>query len=188
MSRQEIWADQTRQYEYNLGIVWGRRQESNVLKWPVMEIPYTETRYREWNPLSSVLNIICLNRPFTERPKWKVKVKVAQSHLTLRSHGLHSPWNSPGPNTGVGSLSLLQGILPTQGSHPGLPHCRQILYQLSQKGSPRILEWVTYPLSRGIIQTQESNRGLLHCRQILYQQSYQRSPLSTYYASSTGLW
>ena len=39
----------------------------------------------------------------------------------LRPHGLYSPWNSPGQNTGVGSLSLLQGIFPTQGSNPGLP-------------------------------------------------------------------
>ena len=45
------------------------------------------------------------------------------------------------------SLSLLQGIFPTQGSNPGLLHCRQILYQLSHKGSPRILEWVAYPFS-----------------------------------------
>ena len=51
---------------------------------------------------------------------------------SLRPHGLYSPWNSPGQNTGVGSLSLLQGIFPTQGSNPGLMHCRQILYQLSQ--------------------------------------------------------
>ena len=43
------------------------------------------------------------------------------------------PWNSPGQNTGVGSLSLLQGIFPTQGSNPGLPHCRRILFQLSHK-------------------------------------------------------
>ena len=48
-----------------------------------------------------------------------------------------SPWNSPGHSTGVGSLSLLQGIFLTQGSNPGLPHCRQILYQVSHKGSPR---------------------------------------------------
>ena len=58
---------------------------------------------------------------------------------------IYSPWNSPGQNTGVGSLSLLQGVFPTQGSNPGLPNCRQILYQLSHKGSPRILEWVTIP-------------------------------------------
>ena len=49
----------------------------------------------------------------------------------------------------MGSLSLLQGIFPIQGSNPILPHCGQILYQLSHKGSPRILEWVAYPFSSG---------------------------------------
>ena len=49
---------------------------------------------------------------------------------------LHSPWNSPGQNTEVGSFSLLQGIFLIQGSNPGHPHCRQILYQLTHKGSP----------------------------------------------------
>ena len=52
-------------------------------------------------------------------------------------------------NTRVDSLSLLQGIVPTQGSNPGLPHCRWILYQLSHKGNPRILEWVGYHFSSG---------------------------------------
>jgi len=66
---------------------------------------------------------------------------------SLPPHELYSPWNSPGLNTGMGRLSLLQGIFPTQGSKPGLLHCRQILYQLSHKGSPRILEWVAYPIS-----------------------------------------
>ena len=60
---------------------------------------------------------------------------------SLWSHGLYSPWNSPGQNTGVGSCCLLQGIFPTQGLNPGLPPCRQILYQLSHQGSPRTL-WV----------------------------------------------
>ena len=55
---------------------------------------------------------------------------------TLRPHGLYSPWNFPSQNTGVGSLSLLEGIFPTQGLNSGLLHCRQILYQLSHKGSP----------------------------------------------------
>ena len=68
---------------------------------------------------------------------------------SLRPHGLYSPWNSPGQNTGVASLSLLQGIFPTQGLNPGLLHCRQILYQLSHKRSPRTLEWVAYPFSSG---------------------------------------
>ena len=65
----------------------------------------------------------------------------------LRLHGLHSPWDSPGQNTGVGSLSLFQGIFPTQGLNPGLGHCRWILYQLSQKGSPRVVEWKAYCFS-----------------------------------------
>ena len=52
---------------------------------------------------------------------------------SLRPRGL--TWNSPGQNTGVGSRSLLQGITSTQGLNLGLPHCRQILYQLSHKGS-----------------------------------------------------
>ena len=67
---------------------------------------------------------------------------------SLPPHGLYSSWNSPGQNTGVSSLFLLQGIFPTQGLNPGLPHCRQILYQLSHKGSPIIiLKWVAYPFS-----------------------------------------
>ena len=47
------------------------------------------------------------------------------------THGLYSPWNSPGQNTGVGSLSLLQRIFPTQELNWGLLHCRRTLYQLS---------------------------------------------------------
>ena len=53
---------------------------------------------------------------------------------SLQPHGLYSPWNSLGQNIGMGSLSLLQGIFPTQGSSPGLPHCRWILYHLSYQG------------------------------------------------------
>ena len=62
---------------------------------------------------------------------------------------VYGPWNSPGQNTGVDSLSLLQGIFPPQGLNPGLPHCWQILYQLSHKGKPSILEWVACPFSIG---------------------------------------
>ena len=69
---------------------------------------------------------------------------------SLQPHGQYSPWNSPGQNTGEGSLSLLQRIFPTQGSNPGLLHCGQILYQLSHKGSPRILECVAYPFFRNL--------------------------------------
>jgi len=56
---------------------------------------------------------------------------------SLQLHGLYSSWNSPGKNTGVGSLSLLQGIFPTQGSNTGLLHYRGILYQLSYQESQK---------------------------------------------------
>ena len=49
----------------------------------------------------------------------------------------YSSWNYIGQNTGVGSLSLLQEIFPIWESNPGLPHCRQILCQMSHKGSAR---------------------------------------------------
>ena len=77
---------------------------------------------------------------------------------SLRPHVLYSPQNSSGQNTGVGSISLLQGIFPTQGSNPGLPHCRRILYQLSYQGSPRILEWVACPFSSGSSQPRSWTR------------------------------
>ena len=80
---------------------------------------------------------------------------------SLEPHRLYSLWDSPGQNTGVGSLSLLQGNFPTQGSNPGLLHCRQILSQLSHKGSPRILEWVAYPFSRG--SSHPRNRTRVSC-------------------------
>ena len=69
--------------------------------------------------------------------KVKVKLKVAVVSDSLWPHGLYSRWNSPGQNTRVGSLSLLQGILPTQGLNPGLPYCKWMLYQLSHKGSSK---------------------------------------------------
>ena len=88
--------------------------------------------------------------------------KVYESHSVVSDplwpHGLYRPCNSPGQNTGVGSLSLLQRIFPTQGLNPGLPHGRQILYQLSQKGSPRILEWVVYTFSSESSQPRNQTR------------------------------
>ena len=60
---------------------------------------------------------------------------------SLRPHRLGPtrllcPWNFPGNSTGVDCHFLLQGIFPTQGSNPGLLHCRQMLYRLSHQGSP----------------------------------------------------
>ena len=80
---------------------------------------------------------------------------------SLWAHGLYSPWNSPGQNIGVGSLFLLQGIFPAQRFNPGLQQFTRILYQLSHKGSPRILEWVAYPFSSG--SSRPRNRTVVSC-------------------------
>ena len=74
---------------------------------------------------------------------------------SLQPYGLYSPGNSPSQNPGVGSLSLLQGIFPTQRSNPGLLHCRQILYSLRPPGKPKntrlvslsLLQWIFLTLS-----------------------------------------
>ena len=90
--------------------------------------------------------------PFpSSRKRFSLVLSESESSILLSV----TPWtvesmNSPGQNTGVGSPFLLQGIFPTQGLNPGLPHYRQIFfYQLSHQGSPRILEWAVYPFSRG---------------------------------------
>ena len=93
-----------------------------------------------WLPVKSSLKLLCSPVYYVgweDSKGWKVK--VAQSCPTLCDFGLYSPYNCPGQNTRVGSLSLLQGIFPTQGLNPGLPHCRWILYQLSHQRSPRWL-------------------------------------------------
>ena len=68
---------------------------------------------------------------------------------SLQPHGLLQSMGFSRPEYWMGTLSRLQGIFLTQGSNPGLPHCRRTLYQLSHQESPRILEWVAYPFSRG---------------------------------------
>ena len=102
-------------------------------------------------------NLYLIDWNTKEQTGLRPEVKWSQSGLVISNslwpHGLYSPWNSPGQNTGVGSFSFLQGIFPTQGLNPGLLHCRQILYQLSRKGSPRILEWVAYSFSSGSSQS-----------------------------------
>ena len=76
----------------------------------------------------NILYLICVSK--------SESVSCSVESNSLRPHGLQPtrllcPWDSPGKNTGVGSHSLLQGIFPTQGSNPGLWHCRQILYCLN---------------------------------------------------------
>ena len=94
---------------------------------------------RKWDGIERDCAVLCL---------------AVQSHPTLCDPtdcslpGSSVHGDSPGKNTGVGYHALLQATFPTQGSNLGLPHCRQILYQLSHQGNPRILEWVAYPFSR----------------------------------------
>ena len=84
--------------------------------------------------------------------KFKKWLKVTQLCPTLlRPHGLYSPWNSPGQNTGVGSLSLLHGFFPTQGLNPGLLHCRWILYHLRYQGSQSLKSRLADNISRVIL-------------------------------------
>ena len=104
-----------------------------------------------------LLQVACLGKGNTlssllvKSESESVSRSVVSNSLWL--HGLYSPWNSPDQNTGVDSHSLFLGLFSTQGLNPGLPHCRWILYQLSHKGSPRILEWVVYPFSSRSSQT-----------------------------------
>ena len=97
---------------------------------------------------------------------------------SLRSHGLYSPWNSPGQNTGENNLSFLQGIFPTQGQNP---HCRSSTLKADSipaepQRKPKNTGVGSLSLLQRIFPTQESNWGLQHRRRVLYQLSYQGNP------------
>ena len=96
---------------------------------------------------------------------FKVKVKVSQSCLTLcdpMDYTVHGILQA-----GVGSPSLLQGIFPTQGSNPGVPHCRKIFLPAEPQGKPQNTGMGSLSLLQQIFPIQELNWGLLHW--ILYQ-------------------
>ena len=93
---------------------------------------------------------------------------------SLQPHGLYSPWNSPGQNTGMGSCSPLQGS--SQPSAPRSPSSHADSLPAEPQGKPTNTEVGSLSLLQQIFLTQEANQGLLHCRQILYQLSYEGSP------------
>ena len=103
---------------------------------------------------------------------WTLQIEewVRESHSvmsdSLQPHGLHSPWNSPGQNTGVGSLSLLQGNLdlPNPGIKPRSPTLRADSLPAETQGKPKNTGVGSLSFLQGIFLTQESNWGLLHCR------------------------
>ena len=131
--------------------------QARILAWVAFPFSKGSSQPRDQTQVSCVAG-----RFFTN---WATREAHSESHSVVSNslwlHSLCSPWNSPGQNAGVGSLSLLQGIFPTQGSNPDLPHCRWILYQLSHKRSPRILEWVAYPFSNG--SSQPRNQTWVSC-------------------------
>ena len=100
--------------------------------------------------------------------KWSESLSVVSD--SLWAHGLYSPWNSPGQNTVVGSLSLLPGIESRS------PTLQADSLSAEPQGKPKNSEVGSLSLLQRIFPTQESNRGLLHRRWILYQLSYERSP------------
>ena len=87
---------------------------------------------------------------------------------SLRPRELYSSWNSPGQNTGVGSLSLLQGNLPNPGIEPRSPALQADSLLAEPPGKPKKTGVGSLSLLQGIFPTQESNQGFLHCRWILY--------------------
>ena len=108
-------------------------------RWPGFSVHgILQARILEWVAIPSFRGIFLAqgsNSHLLSLLHWQVGILPPAPPGTLWPPQ-YSPWNSPGQNTGVGSLSLLQRAFPTQGLNPGLPHCRRILYQLSQKGSP----------------------------------------------------
>ena len=105
--------------------------------------------------------------------KWSESRSVVSN--SLLPHGLYSPWNPPGNNTGVGSLSLLQRTFPTQESNPDLSKWQADSLPAEPRRKPKNIGVGSLSLLQQIFPTQESNWDLLHCRQILYQLSYQGS-------------
>ena len=95
-----------------------------------------------WNVLNdSCIFSILFSRFWIIFERWMWWSSVVSN--SLQPHGLYSL--SSDQNTGVGSLSLFQGIFPTQGSNPGLPHCRWILYLLSHQEAQGY--WSGQPIS-----------------------------------------
>ena len=125
-------------FECNLSWVIGMKEMKETWKYEILNFKKNKIRY--WLEAGGPITTPPVHLPldlFVHNVSMKMKVKV-RSVLSdsLRPHGLYSPWNSPGQDAGMGSLSLLQGIFLTQELNSGLLHCRRILYQLSHKRSP----------------------------------------------------
>ena len=128
------------------------------------------------------LQCSCLESPRDGGATRAAVYGVAQSQTRLKqlsssSSRLYSSWNSPGQNTGVGSLSLLQGNLPYPGIEPRSSTLQADSLPAEPQGKPKNTGVGSLSFLQWIFLIQEWNHGLLHCRQILYQLSYQGSPI-----------
>ena len=126
----ELKAIEKKQIEERLSALYPHLHKSRTHIHKVVPTPVSTRRDRKSSETSftdyPLSTIIFFDLPFHNLLPL-VKVKVAQLCPTL-CDPMDYTWNSPGQNTAVGSLSLLQGIFPTQRSNPSFPHCRQILY------------------------------------------------------------
>ena len=88
--------------------------------------------------IKGTINVMCLNHKPKTIPHPSLKLSESRSVMSdsFKPHGPYSPLNSPSQNTGVGNHSLLQGIFPTQGWNPGLPHCRQFFISWATLRNP----------------------------------------------------
>jgi len=157
--------------------------QARVLEWVAISFSRGSSQPRDWTWVFHIVgrcfvHIIVpgVTVHFLEGCAWHLRHSMGASHSAVSNslwpHGLYSPWNSPGQNTGVGSLSLLQGIFPTQGLNPGLPHCKADYLPAEPQGKPKTIGVDSLSLCQGIFLTQGLNPGLLHSRQILYQLSH----------------
>ena len=129
---------------------------ARTLGWVAICSSRGPSKPRDWTCIScGVRRVTCIKnviKPLLHHEvKWSEIHSIVSNSLWFR--GLYSPLDSPGQNTGVGSLSLLQSIFPTQGLNPGLPHWRWILYQLSHKGSPWIHKTYTHTYTASLLIT-----------------------------------
>ena len=112
--------------------VWDLKQHSVFFLFlcqEIQQISYLDDKNEESNP--KVLNVRVLSRSVVSDSRDLIDCSLPGSCL----------WDSSGKNTGVGCHFLLQGIFLTQEPNPDLLYCRQILYQMSHKGSPQWGSW-----------------------------------------------
>ena len=141
--------------------------QARLLEWVAISFSRGSSRPRDRTRVSLIVS-----RCFTVWATREVKWKLLMCPTLCDPMDCIVQWNSPGQNTGVGSVSLLQGIyLPNPGMEPRSPALQVDSLPAEPQGKPKNIGVGSLSLLQGILPIQESNRGLLHCRQILYQQS-----------------